>query len=507
MEKINVLLLGTDESFRKLVLPAQIELECTSSYEDEERRESYELVILDKTPTSLECELLHRVTKAHTLFVSDRVDREQCREYCVSKQAQFLQAGQIPAFLQQEARWFFRDAYGEKYACTQLSVSRNFSGEIQWEGSYALKLTGSFGEDFGQAAFWRNNIPLEEGQTLDFWLEYAKTPGVEISLHAVLFALGSLDEVLDSWQFSEKDMENIVQISARKKGFLFVSVFAKGSGSLEIIALHDRYSRGRFGTLLPGGERYVTAQREEIFCYFDPGDCKPPLNVYFSGYKTREGFEAYRIMRQMGAPFLLVSDSRLEGGGFYVGSPEYEALMVSVLRGYLDRLGFDAKDMILSGISMGSTGALYYGCDLQPHAILVGKPLANLGTIAANERLVRPGGFPTSLDLLLTREGELSGEAVRRLDARFWQKFEQADWSHTKLIASYMMEDDYDRDAYEQMVQALSTQEACIYGRGLHGRHNDNTGGIVQWFVSQYHKILREDFAEYSSVFRQEIMK
>ena len=37
-----MLLLGTDESFRKLILPAQIELECKSSYEDEERQESYD---------------------------------------------------------------------------------------------------------------------------------------------------------------------------------------------------------------------------------------------------------------------------------------------------------------------------------------------------------------------------------------------------------------------------------------------------------------------------------
>ena len=56
--------------------------------------------------------------------------------------------------------------------------------------------------------------------------------------------------------------------------------------------------------------------------------------------------------------------------------------------------------MILSGISMGAYGALYYGCDIKPHAMILGKPLVNIGNVALNEKYLRPGGFPTSLDVL-----------------------------------------------------------------------------------------------------------
>lgn len=59
--------------------------------------------------------------------------------------------------------------------------------------------------------------------------------------------------------------------------------------------------------------------------------------------------------------------------------------------------------------------------------------------------------------------------------------------------------------AYEMMVWALSNKNAQIYGRGLHGRHNDNTVGIMQWFTSQYKKLLHEDFSQYDSEFRQEM--
>ncbi len=57
-----------------------------------------------------------------------------------------------------------------------------------------------------------------------------------------------------------------------------------------------------------------------------------------------------------------------------------------------------------------------------------------------------------------------------------------------------MIEDDYDADAYQTLLSHLRSAGAEAYGKGIHGRHNDNTGAIVNWFVMQYKKILHEDF-------------
>ena len=57
-----------------------------------------------------------------------------------------------------------------------------------------------------------------------------------------------------------------------------------------------------------------------------------------------------------------------------------------------------------------------------------------------------------------------------------------------------LIEDDYDANAYQNMISHLTSDGTQIYGKGMHGRHNDNSGGIVSWFVSQFEKILREDF-------------
>ena len=46
----------------------------------------------------------------------------------------------------------------------------------------------------------------------------------------------------------------------------------------------------------------------------------------------------------------------------------------------------------------------------------------------------------------------------------------------------------------DTLLSHLASSGVQVYGKGLHGRHNDDTNGIVSWFVSQYDKILREDF-------------
>ena len=299
-----------------------------------------------------------------------------------------------------------------------------------------------------------------------------------------------------TWYFSEKDLDEIVVLDNQMaSGPIFVSLLAKGKGNLDIIALHDRYSRRGHGLFLPGGKRYVASNREEIFYYFDPGDLKPPLTVYFSGYKTMQGFEGYYMMKKMGCPFLLIGEPRLDGGSFYMGSKEYEAAMANIIREHMNELGFNNKQVILSGLSMGTYGAMYYGCDIVPHAIILGKPLASIGDVADNERLHRPGGFPTSLDVVQYLTGGTDQESVDKMNRRFWDKFDATDWENSKFVVAYMIEDDYDSTAYNTLISHVKSNGVQVYGKGIHGRHNDESAAINAWFRGQYDKILQEDFS------------
>lgn len=495
MARINILQIGEEDWNGIYTLPEYVTLDYAESLEEAPEK-AYDMFFLDREPLDAEVELLYRAAKAYTLFVTDKVDMQgQAQWLCRSRKAQCIAETDIQRFLTEESRYYFPRPYGEKFHLRDVAIAQGFRGKVKWNGNYSVELEDDFGEEFRQVAFWRYNNPMPKGEMADFWIEYDKDSSVQVIFEFTLFASGTASIILEQRELREEDIEQVIHMeSVRGDGTLFVSVRAKGKGKLRLVALHKRISRGSHGYFLPGGERYVTSQKEEAFCYFEPADLQPPLSVYFSGYKTLQGFEGYYMMKGLGCPFLLLSEPRLEGGSFYMGSDEYERMFVDAIRMHMEELGFTPDQVILSGLSMGTFGAMYYGCDIRPHAMIVGKPLASIGNVAANEKHLRPGGFPTSLDVLKFQGGGLDKESVERLNNKFWKKFEAADWGNSKFAVAYMIEDDYDTDAYATMLSYLGSDGVQAYGKGLHGRHNDNTPGIINWFLGQYKRMLREDF-------------
>jgi accessory secretory protein Asp2 len=177
-----------------------------------------------------------------------------------------------------------------------------------------------------------------------------------------------------------------------------------------------------------------------------------------------------------------------------MGNEEYENAMIEIIRKVMDELNFNKEQVILSGLSMGTFGALYYGCDIVPHAMILGKPLASIGDVADNERLHRPGGFPTSLDVVHYLTGGTDRDSIDKMNHRFWDKFDATDWGHSKFVVAYMIEDDYDATAYNKLISHLKSGGVEVYGKGIHGRHNDATNAIAGWFKNQYEKTLNEHF-------------
>ena len=487
--------MGNEDLSLRLHIPDYVEWNYTNDLGLAKER-GYDVCVLNRCVSEKEARILLKKVRAYTLFLLDDVQVDQSTTWiCTSRRARVLDIQTLQEFMDEDIHLFYSYTYGEKYAPHSLSISQSFKGSVFWDGFSGVELEGNYGDDYYQVAYWRGNIPVFKDQSIDFWLEYEKDDSVSIQLKLEQFQSGSLSTLQNRWIFSEEDLESIICITNEKTdGPVFVSLLAKGKGKLKIVGLHDRHSRKEYGSFLPGGIRKVTSKREEVFMYFDPGDMKPPLNVYFSGYKTQEGFEGFYMMRSMGAPFLLISESRLEGGAFYLGDKEYENLIVSGIQDCLNQLGFDRSQLILSGLSMGTFGALYNGCKLRPHAILLGKPLASLGDMAQNERISRPGGFPTSLDVLSKNYGDMSEKSIDALNHRFWNLFDQTDWSETKFIVSYMLEDDYDMTAYNRLISHIDDIGVEIIGKGVHGRHNDDTYSIVAWFKNQYDGILKSDF-------------
>lgn len=495
MEQIYILQLGKVNWNNLYTLPQNVSLDYVETFVKVPKRQ-YDMFFFDRTPLEEEVPFLYQAIKAYTLFITKNVNiNGNVARLCCSKKAQNIATKDIQNFLLKETKYYYPKPYGEKLDLKYWSIAQGFSGKVKWDEN-AIILEGEFGETFGQIAFWRYNIYLPQSQMLDFWLEYSKDSTVSINLEITQFAEGSLAEVEGYWSFDETELERVVQVESEKSGQAFVSICAKGSGKLQIIALHKRNSRGSHGYFLPGGERYVTSNREELFCYFDPRDMKPPLNVFFSGWEIPERFQGYNMNRKLGCPFLLLSEHRLRGGSFYVGRKEYEEMVLSVIRKYMKELGFSSDQVVLSGLSMGAYASMYYGCDIKPHALILMKPLAGIGNIAANEKYLRPGGYPTSLDVLKYLGGDTSEGAIKRINDKFWDKFDSADWGKSKFIMTYMIEDDFESGVYDKLLLHLHSEGVQVYGRGLHGRHGDAQTATANWFSSQFMKMLSEDFPE-----------
>lgn len=500
MKTVRVLQLGTEDYSKSMSVSDCAEW-CYEPDFFELPEKDFDVVILDREVTADEFDYLIRFTRAYCLFVLETVSLNKgsvTRRFFIRKMGKRISVEKLECFLRDDLPDYFFGSYGEKFQPQNMTIAQGFKGSVLWRGFEGVDLSGDYGNEMTQIVFWRNNVPLYEKQAIEFWLEYTKDGTVEISLEISMIQFGyGTDPILQNvWTFSERELEDIVYVenTSEKMGHMFVSIKAKGQGHLTITALHDRHSRRGKGHFIPGGKRVVTSEREEVFYYFDPGNVKPPLNVYFSGYKTQEGFEGYYMMRKMGHPFLLISEARLEGGGLYIGSEEFENAIEQIIREHMRKLGFRNSDVILSGLSMGTFGALYYGCRIRPNTILLGKPLASIGDMAENKRIKSPDGSHSWVDVLHKICGSLSKDAVQQLNDRFWDIFDRTDWSETRFAVAYMIEDDLDENAYENLQSHLKDAGVQIYGKGLHGRHNDNTPGIVSWFGNQYQGIIKNDF-------------
>ena len=388
----------------------------------------------------------------------------------------------------------FGGGYGDKLFPSSIEIHPSFEGSITYQGFEHVTLEGNFGDDFQQLAYWSYNIMVYKNLPIELWLEYEKQGNCEFRIVIRKIWNGSVDDFFEEEVYSEADLGKAIIMDSKDSNYLLIiSIEACGNGKLQLGNLHQRWSRKQFGKFVLGGGILHDESRDEINYFFHPGDFKPPLAVYFSGFRPAEGFEGYWMMKNLGCPFLLFSDPRLQGGAFYLGSDELENKVKQTIQYYLDYLGLTSKDLILSGLSMGTFPSLYYGASFEPHAIIVGKPLANIGTIARRGRLEAPGVFDTSFDILRHQTGGISSQHMLKLDQRFWKVFKQADFSMTTFGLSYMKDEDMDSQAYEQLVSHLCNTGAKILSRGTVGRHNDDSNTNILWFLHFYNMVL-EDF-------------
>jgi len=378
-----------------------------------------------------------------------------------------------------------------------IMIDPGFSGIVRQLGHTKLTLEGRF-DDAKPLLSWRASSWGFFESYFDFIPEIWLDGDIDAWYQVVM--INSQDHTQMTRKYLHKDhfRDGLRIFTGPSDQILQITLFAKGEGSVSVGKLHLRMSRDGFGEMFSNGQRLIdeTDGNRELLSYFDAGDLKPPLMVYFSGYRSAEGFESNFLMQYFKNPFMIFGDPRLEGGAFYFGGENLEKQVVDAINEKLDQLGFSHDQLVLSGLSMGTFAAMYYAPRLQPHGVVVGKPLANLGKVIANERINRPHGFPTSLDFPLNNGLPLSKAGIEAMNNRFWSTFKAHPVDQTLFAVGYMENDDYDDAAFPKLFRYLTTDfpTVRIWHKGLIGRHNDDTPGIINLFIRHIGQIYENDF-------------
>lgn len=449
---------------------------------------SFDVVIISELSIDFDFSYLRQYIEPYTILVNKELSDSFANHFPIFKYlfVHYIDMHDVTNVIATVKKDFFIGQNGAKLHVKNTVVNHANDYSVYYNGNNYVEISDIDQSDYVQLLYWNYNIGLGSDATTDLWLEYYADE--QINLRLVLHFIDSEGEVTSRF-FTQKDMINNINVNVEKFTYLAASIEAKGQGTVKVGPLHYRKSREQYGEMLLGGQVARDKHRKEFFYYFNPGDLQPPLNVYFSGYRTAEGFEGYWMMKNLGKPFILIGDPRLEGGCFYVGSAEYEQKVERIIQNYLDLLSFPPNQLVVSGLSMGTYGAIYYGARLGARAIVVGKPLINIGDIARNIPLHRPEDFETSLDMV-NEFIDLGEERYEKLNKKIVPYLEKANFPEDSTIAiAYMMQDDYDNQAYFDLLNYLSEKDINIISKGFVGRHNDNSPGINQWFFAQLKRL------------------
>ncbi|MGT2637675.1 accessory Sec system protein Asp2 [Streptococcus ratti] len=512
MNKIKILQVGTSDWQSEIELPENIDWFFLDSkniaqsltalkerYQSQinfNRPKIFDALLLTDTKIGESIFQLESLVESYSIFYpkAPQIISSPLQRFLNRKLAQKMEMTDKKKVVYTLSKILFPEQYGRKIPIYDLEISPDFKGVLNYQGKTGLTVEGNYGLKFRQFATFRTNIPYDSRRIFDIWQEFSKDSSCDLKIQVKLIDNSLEANVLKEWQLETGTVKKPLQIDARQNGYLSISLWTKGFGKMTIGTLHYRWGRAGYGDFILGGRRLIDDNQSEVAYYFNPQDFTPPLVVHFSDWSLKEGFADYRDIEALGCPFLLISDLRLDGGAFFIGSQKLESSIISIIKQSIAFLNIKSDDLIFSGLSMGAFAALFYSAEIQPKALVLGKPLVNIGTVAEKEKIDRPNVFPSSLDFLLQTCQTLDALSVQKMDAYLWERFDQADLSGTQIMVAYMKNDDYDPSAFSDIISHAKHRNIKVAGRGWIGRHDDEASKVSTWFMTQLQAILRDDF-------------
>lgn len=361
-----------------------------------------------------------------------------------------------------------------RFSEDQFIPQNNYAWRQKRSGRFCYEIEGDFGDSYQQIGTLRT-FPgdLSAGEENLLYADYDREGDVSLAFSFIFFKNGALQQMK---LFENPDKELLPAVRAPKDYLDYqILVLAKGQGKLTLRNLHQRRSRHGLGHFLPGGQRMLTTEGEEVLSYFNPGTKKGPLVVAFAGTRLHvEGFEMMGTLNELGYPYLLFTDTRAQGGAFMVGKKSFENLVESRIREAQLTAGKTSEDTIFTGYSMGSYPAMYYASLLNAENLVLGKPIINLGRFTGRPDFAHNGmNHDWTLDLRYVLTGRLDEADNEALDQKLWKNFEENNFRPKKVGLFSMSYDEYDGESLPELERYLAKVDADVLQHEETGHHEE----------------------------------
>jgi accessory secretory protein Asp2 len=368
-------------------------------------------------------------------------------------------------------------------------INDDLPGTVIRQGRYEMYFEGDY--DVNQWA-------LHWSQPVDIWMKKTR-----VSPFRRLYTHGDFGLDFD-WETLEGDVTPIyvfnwikdgavlktetitdrqARITVKPGDRLTVQLYLKGSGKIRIGKIWTYRDKAGLGHFLPGDMKTTTPDNEAIYSYHIPGKQPKKLIVGFSGALNEVPQYERQSMAKFGTPVLLFMDLRERSGVFHLGrgmNTSYEETLIAIIDEKLSENGLTRKDLILTGWSMGSFSALYYGLKMQAGHIIPCKPVVHLGKVTADTWLIYKNDG-TMIDARQYLTGRTDAADTEHLDGLLDDIIVTTDTAQTNVHAFAMENDELDRSIawFEQDLKPHVKQLSLETHKGFHADARKEMGYFI----------------------------
>ena len=462
-------------------------------------RPTVDLLLLDTAAVS-ENELTSLVVSVRTRFIcftsADSKKTRQLTDFGHFDISEFWADRDFQAAPEAALSYLFMDlAQTQGFALLPdeaAQIADDFPGIVERHGRYEMRVSGAFPE--GTLLFDYQRLVANWGKPIFVvpFRRFYNAPGRhrlsfdyemtgDIRLTYVIETLDKTGRILKVDRFTEKEGFFDAPEDAEFKG----QVYIKGRGSVRIGKVWTYKDKHELGWFQMGDTRRLTKNGEFIYSYFIPGKRKERLIVGFSGNLSELPHYERQTMANYDFPVLLFCDLRGRGGAFQLGknlSVDYEEELTEIIDEKLAELQLTRSDLIMTGWSMGSFPAMYYGMALSAGDIIAAKLLLHLGTVTSNLKVL----YRTEPSMIAAREyltGRCQPEDTDKLNVLIADRLAESDLSGTNIHAFMMSADELDR--CEDFFENLKDRARSVSISHEIGFHAEKLAEMSRWINEQ----------------------